>query len=173
MSFQGRKALALIVAGLLACIGPASAATTCPLLRAHYHLSANPHFTLSFTRLPKSDAVLTDVALKLTPPAGPSYWYFFDGGSARYVNMISTTDPAAPGWHIEPDGGDRRSRPLGEMHYYAWSGNYRFDESMPKTSTPAPQQIFLPDLAEIMWYAANPRISVPYGVFEFDGCAPR
>lgn len=92
----------------------------------------------------------------------------FDGGSARYVNMISTTDVKAPHW--TPPTGDSGPRPLGEMHYFAWSGKYNFDEAYPQTNARAPERIFLPDLAETMWYAANPRVGLHHGVFVFDGC---
>jgi hypothetical protein len=59
---------------------------------------------------------MLDLALMLTPSAGLAYWFLFDEGSARYINLISTTDVTLKGW--EPPMDAKGGRPLGEMHYF-------------------------------------------------------
>ena len=145
-----------------------TAPPSCNVERAHYHLSSQPAFELSFVRVGQRDGWVSDLSLKLTSTGGPSYWFLFDEGSARYINLISTKDVTASDWQPPTDA--KSDRPLGQMHYFAWSGDYRFHDLAPRSATPAPERIFLPDLAEVMWYRVSPRRSVPQGVFVLDGC---
>jgi hypothetical protein len=140
----------------------------CDIARARYHLSSLPTFELSFVNIGKKEDWLSDLALKLTPNSGSSYWFLFDAGSARYTNLVSTRDVTSKDW--SPSTGGSGGRPLGEMHYFSWSHNFQFDERVPKSGMHAPERIFLPDLAEVMWYRASPRIDVPQGVFVLDQC---
>lgn len=91
----------------------------CDIARARYHLSSLPTFELSFVNIGNKEDWLSDLALKLTPSAGSSYWFLFDAGSARYTNLVSTRDVTSKDW--SPSTGGSGGRPLGEMHYFAWS----------------------------------------------------
>jgi hypothetical protein len=170
MAHKGWMLIAAMMAwSSVACDAAADPASgPCPITRAHYHLSSRAAFGLTFIHIGKQEGWLSDLALKLTPGDGHAYWFLFDAGSARYINVISTLDVTADGWR--PPAGAGGDRPLGEMHYFAWSGNYRFDERVPTVGTPAPERIFLPDLADAMWYSASPRQGVSQGVFVLDGC---
>jgi hypothetical protein len=53
-----------------------------------------PAFKLSFVRINKRDGWMLDLALMLTPSAGLAYWFLFDEGSKRCINLISTTEVA-------------------------------------------------------------------------------
>lgn len=153
---------------MLGLLSSVRAAETCTVPKAHYTLSSDKRVSISFIPVGKHDEWRSDVALRIDTKGGPSYWFMFDGGSARYVNMISTTDVRTSGW--VPPTGDTGTRPMGEMHYFAWSGEYEFRAEYPQSTAMAPERIFLPDLSEAMWYRANPRVAVKHGVFIMDGC---
>ncbi|PTR33612.1 hypothetical protein C8J98_103375 [Luteibacter sp. OK325] len=164
----GTHALAAMAMVSLGSCSSAYAADKCLVAKAHYTLSSDKRISISFVPAGKHDEWGSDVALRIDTKGGPSYWFMFDSGSARYINMISTTDVKAPHW--TPPTGDSGVRPLGEMHYFAWSGKYDFNEAYPQTTARAPERIFLPDLAETMWYRANPRVGLKHGVFVLDSC---
>jgi hypothetical protein len=170
---MAHKGTALSAMALALCANVAVAAATtvlpsCTVAHAHYHLSSQPAFKLSFVSIGKRDGWISDLALELKTSTGPTYWFLFDEGSARYINLISTTDVNLEGW--EPPTDANGIRPLGEMHYFAWTRDYRFDESVPVSATLAPERIFLPDLTDAMWYRASPRQGLSQGVFVLDGC---
>lgn len=164
-AFRVVAALAIVSLGSLS---SAQATEACPLNEAHYTLSSDKRITIRFVPVGKQEGWGSDVALRIDTQGSPSYWFMFDGGSARYVNMISTTDVKAPHW--TPPTGDAGPRPMGEMHYFAWSGKYDFDLAYPQAGSKPPERIFLPDLSETLWYRANPRVDVKHGVFILDGC---
>ena len=170
---MAHKGIALLATALMlyantGFAAPGTALPSCTVARAHYHLSSESAFELSFVKVGKRDGWVSDLALKLTPTIGPAYWFLFDEGSARYINLISTTDVTLKGW--DPPTDAKGNRPLGMMHYFAWSRDYRFDDSAPASATLAPERIFLPDLADAMWYRASPRQGLSQGVFLLDGC---
>jgi hypothetical protein len=141
---------------------------SCPITKAHYHLSSAPDFGLSFVKVGEFDDWASDLALKLTPESEPAYWFLFTQGSGSYISLVSTTNIFAKGWH--PPSDSKSDRPLGEMFYFAWSGNYDFDGDSPTSTSLAPTRIFLPDLAEVMRYVAKEHYSLPHGVFVLDKC---
>lgn len=160
--------LAFLAVASPGAVSSVRATESCKLPKAHYTLSSDKRFSIVFVPIGKHEGWGSDIALRIDTKGNPSYWFLFDGGSARYVNMISTTDVKARGW--APPDSDGGNRPLEEMHYFAWSGEYAFDTDYPQSTTKAPDRIFLPDLSEAMWYQANPRMGVKYGVFVLDGC---
>lgn len=162
------RALAALAIVSLHSLSSAHAAEQCPISKAHYTLSSDKRISISFVPVGKQEGWGSDVALRVDTMGEPSYWFMFDRGSARYINMISTTDVKAPQW--APPTGDAGPRPLGEMHYFAWSGKYDFNEEYPQADSKAPERIFLPDLAETMWYRARPRVDLKHGIFILDSC---
>ncbi len=164
-----KSVVRVVAMASLGLFSAARATATCPISKAHYTLSSDKRLSISFVPVGKHEGWGSDVALKIDTKGGPSYSYMFDGGSARYITMISTTDVKASHW--TPPTDDPSSRPMGEMHYFAWSGRYDFNANFPQTGAIAPDRIFLPDLAEDMWYRANPRVDVKYGVFLMDECS--
>lgn len=161
----------LLAALVLAFTGQASAAETCKTATARYRMIDWPGFTARFIPVGKREGWLTDVALEVrSRQSGRDYWFLFDGGTARYINMISTTNVERPGWTPPPpDGGER---PLREMHYMATDAALRFDIDMPKAAKPAPAYILLPDLAEILHYGqrGGPIDDAPTAFFKLEGC---
>lgn len=159
-------------AALVMGLAVATGSLACSFEQAHYRYSANPDIEVSFRKVGKQPDWISDLALQLKiRGSGRSYWFLFDGGSARYVNMISVEDVTAPGW-TAPDGDGSRGRgTLGSMHFFAWSKKDVFFETIPKSGQPAPDTIFLPDLAETLWYRADPRVGVGHGLFVRDRCA--
>jgi len=164
----GLYAAAVMAAASLGIGSPVHGTERCQTSKAHYTLSSDKRFSISFVTVGKQEGWGSDVALRIDTKGNPSYWFMFDGGSARYVNMISTTDVKAAHW--TPPTGDSGPRPMGEMHYFAWSGKCNFDTDYPQSGATAPERIFLPDLSETMWYRGNPRIGVQHGVFVLDRC---
>ena len=144
----------------------AHAASSCPIEHAHYALRGRPDVTADLLAIPKVDGLLTNVVLRLQfAKDGDKVWGFFDQGSARFLNLISTTDATRPGWHPDDRGG-----PLGEMHIWFADAKYELNYNLPTPGSAAPQHMFLPDLEEWMWYRAEPRRSVPTAYFDLISC---
>jgi hypothetical protein len=122
-----------------------------------------------FRRVPKVAGWLTDLAFYVrSAKSNKTYWFLFDQGTARYVNLISTEDVEKRGWSPPPsDGG---VRPLGSMHYLASKDGLAYTLSLPDQRQAPPRYILLPDLPEVLWYLANPREDVPVAVFKRVGC---
>lgn len=163
---EGRVSIRTLTSGAIALlIGmlAVSHVQACTFEQAHYRYSTNPDIEVSFKKLDKGAGWMSDLALHLTIRGGESYWFLFDGGSARYINMISVGDAGAPGW--KAPGSEGAKGPLHDMHFFAWSKANVFFESMPMPGLPAPDIIFLPDLSETLWYVARPRVGVGHGLF--------
>ena len=161
--------LAFLVAGAPVV---APAAKTCRVEQARYAMLGHPGFTAGFQALPKGSKTLTDVAFFFQSEAtNRSFWFLFDRGSARYINMISTPDnPTSKG--VRAPLNDDDARPLGEMHYLPADRGLKFSLTLPAKGQTAPAYILLPDLSEAMWYRApEPREDVPLAIFKLSGCA--
>lgn len=140
----------------------------CKLADAHYTLSSDKSFRLAFPSTGARSGWISDVALEVRHGSVERYWFLFDQGSARYINLISTTDVKLKGWRPPTDDGS--TRPLGEMHFFAWNDGYKFLDRVPARNADAPVRIFLPELPEMLAYRADPRVEMPQGVFVLDGC---
>jgi hypothetical protein len=164
-------AMTLLLAFSLADAASAAPAVGCKTARARYEMMGAPGFTAGFRPEPKRPGWLTDVSFFLrSAQTGKTFWFLFDEGSARYVNMISTTDVTAPGWAPpDPDGG---ARPLGEMHYLAADAALKFDPRLPRQDAPAPTYVLLPDLAETLWYRQRDgaKEAAPTAFLKLVGC---
>jgi hypothetical protein len=166
--FQFRKVLALAFA-LVLCTGFTRFSHACPFERAHYVYSANSNISLSFRDVGEHRGWGSSLALDIRDKTSKrNFWFLFDQGSAHDINMISTTDVTVPNW--TPPGDDNKERPLGEMHFFAWSKRMVFFQDMPQKGLKAPENISLPDLSEALWYRAEPRLSVAHGIFVFQRC---
>jgi hypothetical protein len=160
----------MVIAAVAAALVPvaAHAQTNCPLERAHYELRGRPDVTAGFQAVPKQVHLLTKWSLHVDfAKEGDHFWWFFDWGSARYLNMISTTDVTRPGWRPSDD---RSTGPLGEMHVWFADAKYNLNYKLPDQDGAAPRHIFIPDLEEAMWYTADPRRGVPTAFFDFTRC---
>lgn len=156
-----------------ALVGASPATQDCPTERARYELMGAPSFTAGFRPEPKRPGWLTDVSFFVrSAGSGKTFWFLFDAGTARYVNMISTTDLTAPGWvPPDPDGG---VRPLDDMHYLAADAALTFDPNLPRQGAPAPAYVLLPDLSEKLWYGQRDgaKEGVATAFFKLKGCQP-
>lgn len=149
--------------------GAHAAVSDCKLLHARYVFSSNHNWTLQFKLVKSYPGWPTNVVLKISGKNKGDYWFLFDQGSSRYINLISTADVEIPGW--KPPTDDSSTRPLGEMHYFAWTGsNDQFLVEVPKQDDNAPQAILLPDLPEKLAYVANPRVEIAQGIFHLKRC---
>ncbi|TWB37268.1 hypothetical protein [Nitrospirillum pindoramense] len=168
MVYRAKALLCAAAIGLMPAI--AAAKSPCTIDRASYQLHGNPQFTAGFRDVGHHENWQSTLAFFVrSNSTGKTYWFLFDAGTARYINLISTTDVTAPGWHPpDPDGG---TRPLGELHYFAANADLTFNESLPKAGDAAPDHILLPDLSEVMAYKATPRETVQTAFFDNTGCA--
>jgi len=164
------------VVGFMLMIGSsplAVAGSACATGHARYDLMGAPGFTAGFVAQAPRRGWLTDAALFVHSAAsGKTFWFLFDQGSARYVNLISTTDVTVPGWAPpSPDGGER---PLRDMHYLAADSGLRFDAVPPRATAVAPTYILLPDLSETLWYGQKDgaKEAAPTAFFKLTACAP-
>lgn len=150
---------------------PAAAQPRCTVANAHYEMKGHPEFSAGFKRLPTDAHWKNDVAIYFhSTQSNQTYWFSFDEGSARYINLISTSDPTNKDWRI-PDHSS--PRPLGEMHYLSADDGLNFSLSLPSGSEFPPKYILLPDLANTMWYSGSPRESVPIAFFVLKGCTEK
>lgn len=143
----------------------------CPIERAHYTSSegGSSNSELYFSKIDKKTTFASDLALGIkSEPGKKPYWFLYDRGSARYINLISTTDVKMPSWvPPSPDGG---TRPLGEMHYIAIDKNLQQIQSIPTSKSNAPELIVLPDVQEIFYYKTADHANVASVVFKFSYC---
>ncbi len=159
-----------LVLGMLA--APAWAAPRCTFEHARYAIREDPAFTAGFVPIPASAHLRGDIALFVrSSRSGRTFWFFFDGGSARYVSLISMQDPTKPGW-TSPDGSETPTGPIRHsMTYLAADKALRFSIESPEVGHAAPDYFLLPDLAEVLWYGIpEPREGAPVGFFRLTGC---
>ena len=130
----------------------------------------DPDVTAGFHRLDHHEELLSDLAFYVrSKRRGVTFWFLFDQGSARYINLISTTDVLAKGWAPpDPDGG---VRPLPEMHVLLADADFVFAQEAPKSGAAPPAYILLPDLSETLHQSATPGWDILTDLFKFDGCA--
>lgn len=140
----------------------------CRFADAHYTLTSDKSFTLTFPSTGSVAGWASNIALELSHGTEGHYWFLFDAGSARYINLTSTKNMRSPDGSPPTDGPS--TRPLGEMHFFAWHDRYKFLQAIPTADTDAPASIFLPDLQEVLAYRAAPRIAVDQGVSLLDRC---
>jgi len=159
---------------VLSAIAPANAAQQCAIEHARYETMDNSHWTAGFRQIPKASNWLTNVAFYVqSGETKRTYWFLFDAGSARYINMLPTVDVTQPGWHPR-DSDAKEPTPLNsDMHYLPVDAQLGLSLTMPQAGKVAPDFILLPDLQEIMWYRmTNPtqRESAPLAFFKLSGC---
>jgi len=141
---------------MAACSGVVSNAATplCSVAQAHYVSMADQKWTAGFKLVGKRPGWLSDVVFFVrSAKSKHTYQFDFDAGTARYVNLISTSN-------------------LGEMHYLSADEQLQFSLDIPKRKTLAPTYILLPDLQEVMWYQTPPmeRESAPLAFFKLRSC---
>lgn len=161
--------LALLATPLTSLATPSPGA--CPIERAHYIYSAGDG-EADFSRLPDAPGFLSRVSLHIRIAGRHEFWFLFDAGSARYVNLISVMNPHAPGW-TAPEG-DGYVGPLPEQTYLAWDHDLKIRERLPQPGDAAPAFLLLPDLPERLWYGVRDgnRVGVAAGIFRRDRCTP-
>jgi len=152
---------------------PALAEGACPIERANYVSVDDPKFTAGFAIKPPGGQFVSDLAFYVHSGAtSRTFWFLFDAGSARYMTLISTQDVTAKDWRPpDPDGPKNHPYPSFEMHYLQSDSGLHFRYNAPRYGQAAPAYILLPDLAERMWYAIEPREGAPVGVFKLSNCA--
>jgi hypothetical protein len=158
---------------VVSALSSASAAPQCALEHADY-VAGNSKWAAGFRQIPRTANWLTNVAFYVQSGATKrKYWFLFDAGSGRYINMLPTMDVMQPGWR--PRGPDEREQtPVrGDMHYFPVDAKMGISLAIPKAGDAAPAYILLPDLQEVMWYdMADPmkREAAPLAFFKLAGC---
>ncbi len=165
----------ILAALALACpvltASPVGAAQACPTEHARYELTADPTFTAGFHRIGKIEGVLSDLGFFIhSSRTGRTYWFFFDWGTARYINLISTNDFTAPGWRPDIDDGRKRPPP-GDMHLLQADNHYRFSLELPKHHARPPAVILIPDLRRAFADNGMHDEQPPLSFFRLTSCA--
>jgi hypothetical protein len=154
----------------LACVlaPTARAQAACEAAGAAYISVDDPGFTAGFAPKPPGGRFVSDLAFYVHSAATRrTFWFLFDAGSARYMNLIAALDINAKDWHPpDPDGPGHRPERGFDMTYLQSGAGLHFRHDAPRQGGTAPVYILLPDLAERMWYAADPREDAPVGVFK-------
>lgn len=140
----------------------------CTFKQAVYVHTADSSWKMSFHPF-KHKVFLSDMAAHIENTGSKaSFWFLFDAGSARYINLISTTNVLQKNWEPpDPDGG---KRPLGEMHVFFWDSDMKVMETVPQAESPAPRVVFIPDLSEVLTFRAPVRYDLQAGMFKLDYC---
>jgi hypothetical protein len=152
-------------------VGPGSAGAlpeSCPMEKAQYRSMDSQDITAELRTIGDHPGWPSDLALEIHTPAHETYWFLFDRGAARYINLISTTDVTQSGW--APPSHDGGKRPLGDMHYVAADSRLRIDQMVPDAGDEAPFYILLPDFPEILAHRASPAESVSLSFLRFAAC---
>lgn len=170
MLFQLIAMLALPLSTPSSASAPDPAGTACKAATAYYQ-STNPVGDRAEVRFAPIQApgFKSDLALGVrSAPTKPFHWFLFDRGSARYLNLISTTDIKAAGWKAPtPDGGER---PLGEMHYIGLDPSFVQMDAIPDSHALAPQLIVLPDVQEVFAKRGGLLEDIASTTFRLAGC---
>ena len=158
-------------------------AKTCPIERAHYRYT-NGVGAADFIVM-RGMHGLSDLALHITvkdQDANPQinqgskpFWFLFNHGSARFTSLISTTNVLSPNW-TNPESKSGGMSPLSDTpNFYAWGSDMKVLGDAPREGDAAPEVIFLPELANILYYAipSNGRLMINTGMFKFDHCAAK
>ncbi|MBU6299328.1 MAG: hypothetical protein KGJ79_12810 [Alphaproteobacteria bacterium] len=139
---------ALSIFALMPGRGDAAVRSDCPIENSAYSLRLDPTIVARFVKISKVPGLPSDLAFEVTwHKDDTTFWYTFDKGTAVYINMVSISDPTAPGYI--PPVQDTVKRPHGDMQYLALQGDLSFDDSLPKSGMKAPKLILMPRFPEI------------------------
>ena len=159
----------LLIAASILFPSLSQAAPQCKVDHAEYVMTGRPDITAGFRAIPHLKGWVSDVALYVDfHRTGQRYWFLFDQGSSHYITLISTDNVNAPSW--SPPSADGGHRPLGSMTYWSSKDGLTYPLVVPKNDQEADKIILLPDLSEIMWYRASPRVDVPTSAFMLRKC---
>lgn len=171
------------LAALLPAISMAS--TSCPIERAHYTYT-NGYGVADFAVLKGARNWISNLALQVAvkdqdsnPKANQGirvFWFLFDQGSARFVELRPFVDGSRLHKRSLESGSNDESSLLDDgPNYYSWGNNMEISGVAPRSGSPAPEFIFLPELPNILWYSLPPekRIGIGPGFFKFDHCAAK
>lgn len=160
----------LAIAGSPAPSPTAPEGGACKAASAQYQStgSAGDRAELRFAKV-QAPGFKSDLALGVRSAATKDFhWFLFDRGSARYLNLISTTDIKQPNWTAPtPDGG---KRPLGEMHYIGLDSSLAQIDQIPDSGATAPNYIVLPDVQEVFVRRGDLLENVSSTTFKLTGC---
>jgi hypothetical protein len=147
-----------------------NATLACKATSARYQSTGNAgdRAELRFAKV-QAPGFKSDLALGIRSATTKDFhWFLFDRGSARYLNLISTTDISEAHWAAPPpDGGER---PLGEMHYIGLDASLAQIDQIPNSEGAAASVIVLPDVQEVFARRGNLLENVDSTTFRLVGC---
>lgn len=146
----------------------AVAASGCPVPQAQYAYSAGSAVA-TFVALPHLTGFISKVALHVIIDGKRSYWFLFDGGTSRVVQLISVNDPTLQDW-VPPDPDSRRGRPLADQTFLSWNDDMKILSVPPDIGTDAPRYFIIPELPDTLWYNLRDRVSLAPGIFHVARC---
>jgi hypothetical protein len=143
----------------------------CPIERARYVLRHDPRYTAGFylpgVRTEKHQPLTFFIHSSVTTK---TYWFFFDGGTARYTFLYSM--PVAPSAHwTPPDNDDRRQAPFEDITFLSADHDYRFRFERPVADDSTPELLLISDLPAMFAAKGQPPEHPPLDFFRFDHCA--
>lgn len=143
------------------------AVAACPIVGSRY--TGEHGAVATFRNVGRRTGWVSDLALGIQGGQGlPTHWFLFDRGSARYINLISTTDVTRKGWAPpSPDGGER---PLGDMHFISATRSLAVTPTVPTSRDAAPSYLMLPDLPEVLARRATPPEDIRLFFFKLAHC---
>ena len=155
---------------LIALLLAAAAIPHCPWERAHHEMVGDPRFAIDVVQAPRGPLGGPELVLRFN--FGKLYkarWYFTDGGSASVEHLISTNDPATPGWQ-PPDPDSRRGRPYSDMIVMGYGLRLNAGSARAASGFPAPAYLFVPEISDAMREGSD---RLPNTVYRLSACAPR
>jgi len=162
--------VALTFFAAISMCGSVPALSACPIVNATY--SGDDGATATFRQVARQGLWVSDLALGVRGATGhPIHWFLFDQGSARYINLISTTDVTRKGWM--PPSADGGERPLGDTHFIAVARSLAVILRVPTSRDSAPEYLLLPDLPEVLAHRASPPEDMGLFFFKLAHCGGR
>jgi hypothetical protein len=121
-----------------------AAALPCVADHAHYQLRSDPSVTAQFHPVARSQDWRSGLALEVRiGSSGRSYWFLpWQGGTNGKSNLAWVREAGAP---VE-------GQPLREdVELFSTDAEYRFNNEIPRAGQDAPDRLFIPDLAILLF----------------------
>lgn len=138
---------AIAISGLSAHPALSKTMATCPFIKSIYVSKGPKSYILTFATLRANSGIMNDFALRIqSSNKSVTRWYYFDGGSAREVPLISTLDPTKAGWKFAPD----EKKPYGNVTYIGLDHDGTIADIAPRANDKAPAFIIIPELPQVL-----------------------
>ena len=163
------------VLGVLALLAASASDAGCPIARSRYKMVHDKQLSAGFYPKKVYPYSSTDLAGFIhSSNSHQIYWFYFESGSAPYVNIYSTTSLLDRNWRPpDPDnlGKDKHDGPLSGMTIMFADRTYLFTIDTPHRRSTRPEYLLVRELPAVLAADGTPPEHPPLDFFKFDHCA--